>query len=444
MNQRQEFPSRRTQAESVIGLASPKDRLAAAILDCCLVLPLVQIAQSPFRRWMLESYLFDEGILVSQYRLINIAICITVFIFYSGFCTYFKGQTLGQTFFRIKVISYHGRISLHSAFLRSFAIFLEFLFFGIPFLSAFSHPMRRPIHDRVADTLVIGMSHTVGFPLWIEKWRSYFVGFSLSFAFLLSLLFVWLFMLEDKNPVYADDFDSCKQQASSVEYDLEASVELFLVKRMTASCLYTVARDQLWEEESPLAYLAMSMATASSQKESDQYLTQVCAKDQTHPLCQYSQWVFAAQQKKKHKWGLNELAQNDQPDFMQLILASHMLDEGHYEDTKNTIIKVKNKKILQPLVASIGFFSLLGQDHLQSAFWVLQTHAVLSKRDVIKFIKNEYHKQNLPLVKKIEVLEFFYPSLGDQSQRGLASEETDDTNDFLAAKELYDLLKEEL
>ncbi|MCJ8277180.1 MAG: RDD family protein [Bdellovibrionales bacterium] len=139
MVENRDFPfSNGLTSDGVIGLASPKDRLASYVVDALLLLPLVQLLQAPFKRWILESFIFGESEGVIWFRLINMAIFILAFVVYYTVMTYFGGQTLGKKFFGVKVISYQGKITLVTAFLRSFSIFLEMVCVAIPFFAIFS------------------------------------------------------------------------------------------------------------------------------------------------------------------------------------------------------------------------------------------------------------------------------------------------------------------
>ena len=104
------FPPQ-TDFSSVIGLASPKDRLAAFILDGVILLPVIQLFQAPFKRGVLEALLSNSENLASQFRFLNVLVVLLIFFFYQSIMTYWKGQSLGKMFFHLKVISYQGNLT---------------------------------------------------------------------------------------------------------------------------------------------------------------------------------------------------------------------------------------------------------------------------------------------------------------------------------------------
>ncbi|MEM7647204.1 MAG: RDD family protein, partial [Pseudomonadota bacterium] len=180
------------QNETSYGIASPLDRLAAAIIDVTLLLPLVQLFQAPLRRSILESFLFYDGQAVVVLRFLNIFAFIAVFVLYHSILNSWKGQTIGKMFFRLQVVSYQGKLTFFQSLNRSFFLVLGIAAFGIPLLALFTHPLRRAAHDRFSDTLVLGLKRTAGYPSMREIFRArILMGLSSVFVlFLISLFFI--------------------------------------------------------------------------------------------------------------------------------------------------------------------------------------------------------------------------------------------------------------
>lgn len=76
---------------------------------------------------------------------------------YQGFFVWYYGATLGKIFAKIRVIDYYsfGRVSLFSAFVRSFVRILSEMFFYIGFIFAFFNDSKQTLQDKIAKTLVV-------------------------------------------------------------------------------------------------------------------------------------------------------------------------------------------------------------------------------------------------------------------------------------------------
>jgi uncharacterized RDD family membrane protein YckC len=69
---------------------------------------------------------------------------------------YFKGQTIGKYFLRIKVLSlYHEHLGLWHCIERSLGYFASALEFGFGYIQAFWNPNRMTLHDKIGETIVI-------------------------------------------------------------------------------------------------------------------------------------------------------------------------------------------------------------------------------------------------------------------------------------------------
>lgn len=140
-------------------LAGPQDRLAAVVADLVLFSPLVSLAASPYRRMAFEAelrgrtddrifaILLGAGAGALLWMVLN-----TVFV--SAF-----GATPGKIFFGLRVESLWGsrRVRPLSALMRSVAWILECACAGIPFIAVSANERRRPLHDRLADTVVVSV-----------------------------------------------------------------------------------------------------------------------------------------------------------------------------------------------------------------------------------------------------------------------------------------------
>lgn len=420
-------------------MASPKDRIAASFLDVILMLPLVQLLQAPVKKWILESVLFNDAINASYFRIVNLFIFIFVFIVYYTLMTCWRGQTIGKIFFRIRVISYVGSLTLMSSLVRSFAIFVESLFCGIPFLAMFSHPMRRPMHDRLADTLVISEHNPVGFPDHIEKLKVAFLGVSIAvllfcFGFLYSVNYMQSFSSESVRN------DNC-QYVQNVERGLESVVEMYLVGRIGPRCLLEEARASLWKRENePIAKFAMALATVNKMEKSNSYLMAIC-DEKDHYLCEFSQWlkrtVSGEEMDLVH---LEKIMSRPGADsFAKVFALAFLRKKGQYEKMEALLKTIEKSTELEPILATMTLFSLLGQFKWDEAFWIFKTHDNLTDQDILSFLNFEMENQFIGQDEQMQLIEHFYPGVIDYSSRSPAS--TSVYSDEI--RDIYIQLKEE-
>jgi uncharacterized RDD family membrane protein YckC len=78
-------------------------------------------------------------------------------VIYFTFLFYFwKGQTIGKYFLRIRVLSlHHERIGIWHCIERSLGYFASALEFGFGYLQAFWNPNKMALHDKIGETIVI-------------------------------------------------------------------------------------------------------------------------------------------------------------------------------------------------------------------------------------------------------------------------------------------------
>lgn len=78
-------------------------------------------------------------------------------LIYQGFFVWYYGATIGRIFAKIRVIDYNhfGRVSLITAFVRSFVRIISEMFFYVGFIFAFFNDSRQTLQDKIARTLVV-------------------------------------------------------------------------------------------------------------------------------------------------------------------------------------------------------------------------------------------------------------------------------------------------
>lgn len=434
-----EFPeSKPTLNPSMIGLAAPKDRLAAYILDCLLLLPLIQILQAPFKKWILESLIFEETSFLSVYRFFNLSIFISLFVVYYTLMIWWRGQTLGKMFFRVKVISYHGHIDFNSSLSRALFMFFEMLFFGLSYLSVFIHPLRRPLHDRVADTLVISEKSPAGFPNPQEKWRASVFRMALSFLFLLSGGVYSLITSLQEDSEVVSLLEECKQNLPMEQASSEQLIEMHMVQKVSETCFSELVKEQLWENSSPMTLFAMSVVERADQEASRSYLKQICQENSNHHLCDVSRWMNSEQTEENLDSLVQKISQKKMASFVRLLVAPLLIAQKQYDNAQKLLDPIAQSGSLRPIVASMTFHNLVAQLKWDEAYWVYKTHDEVSDANVLMFMQLELVHPRLSTRQQIQLLDFFYPTL---SERGSGRQPASVYKIPLEIRDIYRILE---
>jgi hypothetical protein len=183
--------------------------------------------------------------------------------------------------------------------------------------------------------------------------------------------------------------ENCLKQMSRVNQSLESSIELFLSKKIGSKCLFKKARRQLWDNEDvSLAHMALAVAHYKIVKKSDVYLQEVCKDDESSTLCQFSQWMEQfAYKKRLDRQKFIQLAQRGQtPNFIKVMGAAIFREQGDFATAEQVIRQLRGDHEMEALVARLAFHSLVGQMKLSEAEWLVKTHSVLDKRDILHFV----------------------------------------------------------
>ena len=77
-------------------------------------------------------------------------------LYFTASFYFWKGQTIGKYFLRIRVLSlYHKNIGLWHCIERSLGYFASALEFGFGYIQAFWNPNRMSLHDKIGETIVV-------------------------------------------------------------------------------------------------------------------------------------------------------------------------------------------------------------------------------------------------------------------------------------------------
>lgn len=406
-------------------LASPLDRLAAVVVDALILLPVVQLAQSPIKKELLTSLAFEESSSVLTWRLLSLFVLFFVFWIYNTVSIYLFSQTLGKKIFGLKVVSLHSKRSLYSCSLRSLSFFVECFLLGLPFISLFTHPWRRAYHDRLGDTLVLSSKRRVGSPSLGEKRRAYafsaalllFATLSSSFYALISTnseLVEWASKIEEKK---------CQTFLEKEPVPVAEALKQHAIKKIGADCLKKVAKASLWKnEDRALANLANSFAYSEEEELSYNYLTQVCKEEGEGRACLFSRWVSSNPIDNDPSMETIQeiLSGGVAEDFYKIYFISALQSHNQHREAQVIIDQVEDGDEISGFLSLATFRALLWQKKWESAYWVYKTSHI-SESAFMEFIEESRVNERLSRRQLMTVIEQFYPHLKASKRRYPAS-----------------------
>lgn len=310
-------PERNVLHSGHTSLARPLDRLAAVIVDLFIVLgPIYVLLSAPFKNWMTTNILSGSGSEMETLIAGMIGIAIGLVVVYQTFFTFFFRGTLGKLLFdlRIQPMFEGERISAWDCFIRSWLWIGQLFLLGIPFLAIFSNSKRRPVHDRITDTIVVSRTNAgVKAPAIWE--RGLIRGsFAVMLIFGLAVLLMQLRgELGDKVDAHFAAFaereaGACEVVNKNMEEAAEEGDEAKsgdehqrLNKAMTLyaagladrPCLEAEVEREMAQQVpvGPITYLAQAFVYADDPETSNSYLDEVCEGQPDSVECHMSQVV---------------------------------------------------------------------------------------------------------------------------------------------------------
>mgnify|MGYP001201400922 CR=1 FL=1 len=295
-------------------LANPFDRVAAFMVDHLIILgPVILLFSAPIKSKMTElAYLDKQGELLALFAFMGIGIGILVF-FYQIFFLVWKGATPGRQLFKVKVVHIDPSKEVHPLvmILRTIIWSFETLFFFLPHLAIFNHFSRRPLHDRVCNTLVVSTDEETHLPHPVELSFAKGMYFIFILIFAMGALVPFLkvsseYLAENREPgadtdlaetVYCDQVTEAWQMWNDNKNNVKASrlqvaMTLFAGRRIDADCLEVESEEALKEGSNKSAiYFAKSLIHSNEPEISDLYLNRVCKQSPKSKVCQLTQVI---------------------------------------------------------------------------------------------------------------------------------------------------------
>lgn len=295
-------------------LAHPLDRLAASIVDISAVLlPLVLFLSAPIKRILVSSLLLQDhqSFLISALSILTLTF--VVIVFYQALFIYFFGTTIGKKIFHIRVVNVWGggRVEFSDALKRSVIWFFETICLMIPHVSVFSDPKRRPIHDRISNTVVISeKKENVMAPGFVElTLAKTFNSFTFAILAIVGIkisILIWQSLPENEvislfagsSHQVCEDVEWASESWPKVEREafdgrIQVALGLFAAGEVPKTCLETEVNSflSIEESESPVAYLAQAFIHSSNSELSNRYLKRICQLNENSSSCKMAQIV---------------------------------------------------------------------------------------------------------------------------------------------------------
>jgi len=299
-----EIPS--SHSKSGPAIASPGDRFLALVIDFLIFSPVVSLIGAGLLKKSKALFMLNpqsvEGFFLWMF-FVALAFLFTSFlqsVFWLGW-----QATPGQMFMQLRVVSYPGdenkRLSYAQCFLRAVLWNISFVMIAVPFLDVLGHPLRRALHERASDTMVVTLKNSSDpGPVALE---SRFVGTWMRFFFVGLGLFAALFVMKSVDTLKsqliskttAPDISCTNTVVADLDGTkrLDVSLSLFLLDNFSAECLKKEADIAIWsgldEGSLGLAYLAKSL-TVDDLATQKQYVEKSCAESDVE-VCELAKFL---------------------------------------------------------------------------------------------------------------------------------------------------------
>ncbi|HEX4922513.1 MAG TPA: RDD family protein, partial [Bdellovibrionales bacterium] len=254
------------------------DRLAAVVIDFGVLGLISSLVLAPVTRQIYITKQIGDRTDLALLYVLSVFLFVLIGVAYQTFFIWKKGATPGQRAFRIRVVNlWDGqKPAFMTALTRSMFWWIDTLLCGLPHLAVFSNAQRRPMHDRLADTIVTTIgSYTAQPPpnsAWITAGKiAVVVGFVVlggQFGYELTTKYQQIESFEnwqeDIQSLGAEECDAVTEAKEAWPEDvsrLAVAMALFSADVVGSECLEQEAyRSFKANEELDLAYLTRAFS----------------------------------------------------------------------------------------------------------------------------------------------------------------------------------------
>jgi uncharacterized RDD family membrane protein YckC len=378
--------------------ARPVDRLAAVIVDLFVILaPLFLLASAPLKKWMTLSFLVGSEADFAFNIAGMIGLGVLIVVAYQTIFHHFFKATLGKMLFDLRVVPMFPdhEVGLWDCFIRSWLWVFEVFALGLPWLAVYSNPYRRPMHDRVCDTIVVTRGiNGVGTPAVLEKGlvRAVFVGFlTFSTLIVLSQIYGNLEKIKSEAALSAlleHDDGACEvvnknisdEEAEKEHGRLTLAMTLYAAGLSDRSCLEAEVERELVNQVpvGSVTYLAQAFVYADDAEVSNSYLDEVCESSPGTVECAMSSVVSRWS---SEDWEGVESALNEAPHgsgYLEVWGVRHFMKQARYEkalELLNSLVQTKYLSEFSLVQRVKGLFNSYREPEAEAA--LLQAVSVL-------------------------------------------------------------------
>ncbi|MEZ4873010.1 MAG: RDD family protein [Bdellovibrionales bacterium] len=327
-------------------LASPFDRVAAFVVDHAIILiPILALILAPFKSAIAKFMYLDQLTpMVSLMSTMALFVFISVFLYHFLFLVLY-GATPGRMLFNLEVVHIDPKKDVHvlSYALRTLVWMVEACMMFLPHLAIFNHYLQRPMHDRIARTVVVNTKGEVFTPHPIEM--SFARGMYSAFIMLITLIFavpvlqVGSSLWEQQNtpkPNVASNsalceevteaFESWTQNSGRKANRLQVAITLFAGDEIDETCLESEA-EMAFNTDAKLStiYFAKSLVHRNQSELSDKYFDGVCRNDKTSKVCNITELLEQPTTEKWESFKKSLLAADDSQSYLKVWALQHSL-----------------------------------------------------------------------------------------------------------------------
>ncbi|MCO5113299.1 MAG: RDD family protein [Bdellovibrionaceae bacterium] len=329
-------------------LAPALDRVAAAIVDLMVLLPIMKVFSSKLIITLKITYSFQMYIGFLSALFVLAWTAFVLYICYQATSIIIFKRTLGQYFFGIE-LKEHNTLKRPDAYILILRSLLSFgaLCFAIPLFAILTDEKGRTFYDKITDTIMISTKPR-GETLRTTMTFHRVLGSFLMFNFLLIIGAV-SFFLSSNFYKFKTDLSSSEKLCEEVTntYDkwwdsgvyesrLEVALALFSAFRVGTPCLDQEANFEIGlNNKNPLAYLAKGfVASQTNDALALEYFNKVCQVSPDSKPCELVLWI--------NKWpnryeGEKNFHMSENPFYLQIWSLKRDLAKGNMGKFSNDL-----------------------------------------------------------------------------------------------------------
>lgn len=352
-----DFSYQKTERRNVPAIAPVADRMLAFLIDFLIFTPVFAFVTSGVLKSLRTAVLVQAESPASWILWISlVSSWFIMMVLSEALFVFYAKATPGQKFLKLEVRGYPDGSSLDLAqsLGRSFVHWTSFLFV-LPILAIYTHPLRRALHDRAFDTLVVTLKEPCDFgPLEME--RNFFRSWSRLMALVGAVALVGVSnglrasyeradVVPPSGSAWCEDVDSSWKGAER----LDRATGLFVSGLLSAPCLEKEADAVLWKQNGEMKAFA-ELAKGLLNPEDDlsrSYLGRVCESAAESEACAIATFASSTDVERGNilrKKGLGSLT-------ARLLLVRETVDRDQFASAAALIADLRQEALFDEYLA---------------------------------------------------------------------------------------------